>query len=175
MAKQTVVFKAAYYNSTTLLTLSYRRPLSYRNQSTDLRSKSIDWFLYDIGLRHERVKSNKGLKISLASKMFFATLPFWNKCHDFWKSIGCLLYLKFPQQNAYNTDIFLLLRFSLTDTDDSKNSKGRVGGHFCSFCQFHPLTNIQTFICNFARETITIYFHSLRFTTLLNYYLSGWW
>ena len=31
------------------LTLSRRRPLSYRNQSTD-------WFLYDNGLRHERVK-----------------------------------------------------------------------------------------------------------------------
>ena len=31
------------------LTLSWRRPLSYRNQS-------IDWFLYDNGLRHERAK-----------------------------------------------------------------------------------------------------------------------
>ena len=31
------------------LTLSWRRPLSYRNQS-------IDWFLYDNVLRHERVK-----------------------------------------------------------------------------------------------------------------------
>ena len=30
------------------LTLSWRRPLSYRNQS-------MDWFLYDKGLRHERV------------------------------------------------------------------------------------------------------------------------
>ena len=39
------------------LTLSWQRPLSYRNQSTDLRSKSTDWFLYDNGLRHERVKS----------------------------------------------------------------------------------------------------------------------
>ena len=29
---------------------------TYRNQSIDLRSKSVDWFLYDIGLRHERVK-----------------------------------------------------------------------------------------------------------------------
>ena len=37
------------------LTLSRRRPLSYRNQSTDLQSKSMDWFLYDRGLRHERV------------------------------------------------------------------------------------------------------------------------
>ena len=39
------------------LTLSWRRLISYRNQSLDLRSKSMDWFLYDIGLRHERVKS----------------------------------------------------------------------------------------------------------------------
>ena len=27
-----------------------------RNQSIDLESKSIDWFLYDNGIRHERVK-----------------------------------------------------------------------------------------------------------------------
>ena len=37
-------------------TLSWRRPLSYRNQSTDLLHKSMDWFPYDNGLRHERVK-----------------------------------------------------------------------------------------------------------------------
>ena len=30
--------------------------LSYRNQSIDLLCKSMDWFLYDNGLRHERVK-----------------------------------------------------------------------------------------------------------------------
>ena len=36
-------------------TLSWRRPLSYRNQSIDLRCKSMDWFLYDNGFRHERV------------------------------------------------------------------------------------------------------------------------
>ena len=39
-----------------LLTLSGRKPLSYRNQSTDLLRKSMDWFLYDNDLRHERVK-----------------------------------------------------------------------------------------------------------------------
>ena len=39
------------------LTLSLQRPLSYKNQSYDLRSKSMGWFLYDNGLRHERVKS----------------------------------------------------------------------------------------------------------------------
>ena len=38
------------------LTISWRRPLSYRNQSIYLQSKSMDWFLYDNGLGHERVK-----------------------------------------------------------------------------------------------------------------------
>ena len=38
-----------------VLTLSCRQPLSYRNQSIGLL-KSIDWFLYDNGLRHEKVK-----------------------------------------------------------------------------------------------------------------------
>ena len=33
----------------------WRRPFSYRNQSTDLLRKSMEWFLYDNGLRHERV------------------------------------------------------------------------------------------------------------------------
>ena len=32
-------------------------PLSYRNQSIDLPRKSMDRFLYDNGLRHERVKN----------------------------------------------------------------------------------------------------------------------
>ena len=50
-----------YYNgasklSRSSLTLLWRRPLSYKNQSTDLLRKSMDWFLYDNGLRHERVK-----------------------------------------------------------------------------------------------------------------------
>ena len=39
------------------LTLSWRRPLSYRNQSIDLQSKSKDWFLYDNGPRHVRVNT----------------------------------------------------------------------------------------------------------------------
>ena len=39
-----------------VLTLSWRRPLSYRNRSIDLRSKSMDCLLYDNGLRHEIVK-----------------------------------------------------------------------------------------------------------------------
>ena len=38
------------------LTLFWRRSLSYRNQSTDLLCKSMDWFLCYRGLRHERVE-----------------------------------------------------------------------------------------------------------------------
>ena len=38
------------------LTLSRRRPLSYRNQPIDLLRKSMGWFLHDNGLRLERVK-----------------------------------------------------------------------------------------------------------------------
>ena len=32
------------------------RSLAYRNQSIDLQSKSVNWFLYDRDLCHERVK-----------------------------------------------------------------------------------------------------------------------
>ena len=39
------------------LALSWRRPQSSRNQSIDLQNKPMDWFLYDRGLHHERVKS----------------------------------------------------------------------------------------------------------------------
>ena len=48
------------------LTLSWRRPLSYRNQSIDLLCKSMDWFLYGNGLRHERVnwRTSKNLQLT---------------------------------------------------------------------------------------------------------------
>ena len=38
------------------LILSWRRSLSYRNQFIGLQSKSVEWFQYDRGFRHERVK-----------------------------------------------------------------------------------------------------------------------
>ena len=40
-----------------ILTPSWRGSLSYRNQSIDLQSKSMDWFLYYNGLCLERVKN----------------------------------------------------------------------------------------------------------------------
>ena len=42
-----------------LLTPSWWKPFSYRNQSTYLLHKSTAWLLYDNGLRNERVKMGK--------------------------------------------------------------------------------------------------------------------
>ena len=59
----TVFIFAKFWKCTTqhprlqpLLILSSWRSLSHRNQSIDLQSKSIDCFLYDGDLRHERIK-----------------------------------------------------------------------------------------------------------------------
>ena len=48
-----ILFKVSY--CTTSLMLSLRRSLSHRNQPIDLLCKSINWFLYDRDLGHERV------------------------------------------------------------------------------------------------------------------------
>ena len=61
-----------------VLTLSWWGSLSYRNQSTDLWSKSIDWFLYDRGLRHERVKSSQEQSTISGINPFHATGLFLN-------------------------------------------------------------------------------------------------
>ena len=49
------------------LTVSWRRPLSYRNQFIDVLRKSMDWFLYDSGLCHGRVncRAQQNLPISV--------------------------------------------------------------------------------------------------------------
>ena len=46
----------ACVNFLIILTLSWTRPLLYRNQFIDLLCKSMDWFLYDNNPRHERFK-----------------------------------------------------------------------------------------------------------------------
>ena len=45
--------------------------LSYRNRSTDLHSKSMDWFLYDRDLRHQRVQNI--IRTFLGHKSMMAT------------------------------------------------------------------------------------------------------
>ena len=50
----------------------------------DLQSKSMDWFLYDNGLRHERVKEKNRRRIfqrdTLHKKMMFFIKDFFSKC-----------------------------------------------------------------------------------------------
>ena len=82
-----------------ILTLTRRRPISYRNQSIDLLRKSMDWFLYDNGLRHERVKLRMrinrttfdfilhGIRDDIAltftaQKMKFSIKDFFSKYHQ---------------------------------------------------------------------------------------------
>ena len=55
------------------LTLSWRRPLSYRNQSIDLLGKSMGWCLYDNGFHHERVNRKQQDPITVS---LYLTNPF---------------------------------------------------------------------------------------------------
>ena len=57
-----------------ILTLSWRGPLLYRNQSIDLQSKSMDWFLCDNGLHHERVKIKIALMMVHTNKVLLHIL-----------------------------------------------------------------------------------------------------
>ena len=67
-----------------ILTLSWRGPLSYRNQSIDLQSKSMDWFLCNNGLGHERVKCIFIL-LNKQCSYHFAHLYLSCSQHDFFK------------------------------------------------------------------------------------------
>ena len=62
------------------LTLSRRRSISYRNQSIDLRSKSMDWFLYDIDLRRERVKLVRSSRWGMFFKKYI--LKIWKNSQE---------------------------------------------------------------------------------------------
>ena len=54
-----------------LTTFPWRRSLPYSNQSIGFQSKSMDWFLYDRYLRHERVKN-----VDATISVNFLIIPF---------------------------------------------------------------------------------------------------
>ena len=66
------------FNPLCHLTLSWRRLLSYRNQSIDLLRKSVDWFLYDNSLRYERVNLQRRHNIS---KLIWCNVILWRVIH----------------------------------------------------------------------------------------------
>ena len=62
------------------LYLSWRRPLSYRNQSIDLLCKSMDWFLYDmITASVMKELSLSDILIALFVLVFIKTLWIYNQ------------------------------------------------------------------------------------------------
>ena len=78
-------------NSNIILTLSRRRPLSYRNQSIDYLRKSVDWFLYDNDLRLERVKYNSRLYVFVFPGLrIFSSTKSINLKHQ--NSFTCFFY-----------------------------------------------------------------------------------
>ena len=70
-----------------VLTSSWRRLLSYRNQSIDLPSKSMDWFLYDNGLRHEKVNKYSSEKEN-HKEIWETTVIVWTKGRMSVKSVS---------------------------------------------------------------------------------------
>ena len=74
-------------NTCNYLTLSWRRPLLFRNQSIDLLCKSMDWFLHDRDLHHEIFKY------------------FW--IHKYIKQFWC--YHMYQHQNITSVLVFTLV------------------------------------------------------------------
>ena len=74
-------------------TLSWWRPLSYRNQSIDLQSKSMDWFLFDNGLRRERVNRESAEKNEkkLNWKKLSRNRTFWMEIKTYFCDKGSML------------------------------------------------------------------------------------
>ena len=95
-------FKICIYCQT-YLTLSWWRPLSYRNQSIDFLCKSAYWFLYDNGFHHERVKSILevdflNLKIYIQSlkytwSILFELIHFFQTQKYTWGGLSKFMYL----------------------------------------------------------------------------------
>ena len=98
-----------------LLTLSWRRSLSYRNQSIDLLSTSMDWDLYDNGPRHERVKMQLVL-IFVVVSLHFSNLIVKTLQYPQMKVIRLCLYFK------KGSLIFLFLALPVLETTLDQNS-----------------------------------------------------
>ena len=90
-------------------------------------------------------------------------------------------------KNFLTPNFFVLFFYQgfLSWTLATHKTAGKVRGpSFIPLYHFHQLTDIQTFICNFASEMTITYFQSqrlclpdcypMRFTTLSNYYLIDW-
>ena len=73
-----------------------------RNQSIDLLCKSMDWFLYDIDLRHERFKSIRLIKLqNRANQQQRLLFDFSRKTSQEQQVIYYMLPLQIVSKNNY--------------------------------------------------------------------------
>ena len=104
------------------LTLSWRRPISYRNQSIDLLlCKSMDLFLYGIGFRHERVKQCKHIDSFSGKQLLYHCYTKWtiNGLKNVHGLYDCIVSLRIKSECE---------RMSIRKTPNTDN--------FCVVCSF---------------------------------------
>ena len=99
-------------------------PLSYRNQSIDLQSKSIDLFLYDNGLRHERVKGTLPMVFSkiilISSRFIFLSITTSNN------SINVCKTLRAPFSTIINIFLSTIVNIFLYTKSQIHVISGRI-------------------------------------------------
>ena len=82
-----MVWRKVYISKITKL-ITWRRSLSYKNQSIDLSCKSMDWFLYGNHPRHERVKLTLALLVTTQSNLLkdICLIPISSQYRSFHRS-----------------------------------------------------------------------------------------
>ena len=115
---------------------------SYNNQGSEINKKGI-FLRYDI---------------LSCMKTFFLLFSLKTVCRNVKK---CRRYMYMEHLLYYHTCaisfsfFFFLLGCSLMDIDNSQDSRAREGTFFIPIYHLDLLTNIQTFISNFAHEMTT--------------------
>ena len=114
---------------------------------------------------------------------------FWKISHVFLRGYQCwTIHGPHSSHIIHNSHIshifFFLSGFSSQTLTIHKTAGEGRGPSFIPLYHFHPLTNIETFVCNFACEMTITYFwsqrlclpdcYSMSFSTLSNYHLSDW-
>ena len=99
-------------NACHCLTLSWRKSLSYRNQSINLQRKSMDWFLSDRYTRHKRVKCFQSMSR--------------------WSSFDTIRYINIKIQEPWYSRYYLefIITFSLFYLFDCKSADLTVSSFF---------------------------------------------
>ena len=136
------------------LTLSWWRPLSYRNQSIDFGSKPMDWLLYDNGLRLERVNNSNVIKPyhKLISKRYHCV-----KCvqirSNFW-SVFSRIQTEYSVRMRENTDQKLLRIWTLFTQCISLGINFKT---FITYCISILANSVNTKCCPFKLIAIPFF------------------